>query len=204
MTSIAGVGRSRARRHTRESGPIPADPHPFASDLSWTHFGHWKRNRAYCQCLHKLFACACSVVSHLSIHVRARHRPGPYARQDGGGVLTAPMSIRARSSCNVLDALRALPPVRRLEAALAHAGACWPHGTRCCCSGSWCVQPALKPMADGPHPVAVGRAEVLWIVVPGTAADDAARGGERASDRSGGSIARERRDDGRLHEAVRA
>jgi len=30
------------------------------------------------------------------------------------------MSIRARSSCSVLDALRALPPVLGLEAALAH------------------------------------------------------------------------------------
>jgi hypothetical protein len=59
-------------------------------------------------------------ISGLSIRNKARRRPGPYARQDGGGILTAPMSIRARSSCSVLDALRALPPVLGLEAALAH------------------------------------------------------------------------------------
>jgi hypothetical protein len=90
-------------------------------------------------------------ISCLSIQGKARHRPGPYARQDGGGVLTAPISIRARSSCIVLDALRALPPVLGHEAALAHSGACWPHGSRDCCSGSMCVRPALEPMAGGPH-----------------------------------------------------
>ena len=90
-------------------------------------------------------------ISCLSIQGKARHRPGQCARQDGGGVLTAPISIRARSSCSVLDALRALPPVLGHEAALAHSGACWPHGSRCCCCGSMCVRPALEPMAGGPH-----------------------------------------------------
>ena len=116
------------------------------------------------------------MVSRLSTQGKARHRPGPYARQDGGGVLTAPISIRARSSCIVLDALRALPPVLGLEAALAHR---------------WSVLATRNPLlllrfdvcsarhrTDGGRasPVAVGRAEVLWIVVPGTAADDPARG----------------------------
>ena len=39
---------------------------------------------------------------------------------------------------------------------------------------------SARPRTDGGRasPVAVGRAEVLWIVVPGTAADDPARGGD--------------------------
>lgn len=70
--------------------------------------------------LGELIAWSRSFVRRLSTQGRARHRPGPCARQDGGGILTAPMSVRARSSCSVLDALRALPPFLGLEAALAH------------------------------------------------------------------------------------
>lgn len=78
------------------------------------------------------------------------HRPGSCARQDGGGVLTAPISIRARSSCIVLDALRARPPdVRKHQRLWPIGGACWPHGSRYCCSGS-VVRSAGK---RGPIPV---------------------------------------------------
>lgn len=97
---------------------------------------------------------------------KTRHRPGSCARQDGGGVLTMPISIRARSSCIVpparlrpgsscvadfageigSDALGERPPdVRKHQRLWPIGGAYWPHGNAEFSAGSWAFGPPLNP-----------------------------------------------------------
>jgi hypothetical protein len=117
-----------------------------------------------------------------AVNKETRHRPGSCARQDGGGVLTAPISYPrplimhrpgrtpGAPAANILRWARRLWPIN---------GACWPHGNRYCCSGSWDCSAGKRgpiPVFWSASPIAVGRAEVLRVVVPGTAAENPTRG----------------------------